>query len=342
MWFAGLVRLQGRCNDLLVVVLCERSTSLRLYKLEGRASQGGSFMTNFVVVIPVRAVFLSIRAIVPGRDSRMITEAHSESVPVCPFTTVVTTGWHSSESVNAPHAPPAQPAPPAGEPLSSACRAPPNHDFRPLRRPAHRPRHPARHRAARPGRLGAAWLCARCRRPTWLARRGPGQRAGPVPPPDHPRQSLRMFVAMTNCGEAGWVSDRTGYRYDPSIPIPARRGRAMPEVFRSLAERAAASAGLRRLRARCLPDQPLPARHAALAPSGSRRTGPARAHRLGLARPARHLPLGRPAPCRQARRASGSPMATWWWGAAHRDWSSTASRRWPMTITRSPGARAST
>ncbi|MES2531670.1 MAG: alpha-ketoglutarate-dependent dioxygenase AlkB, partial [Pseudomonadota bacterium] len=29
---------------------------------------------------------------------------------------------------------------------------------------------------------------------------------------------LRMSVAMTNCGEAGWVSDRTGYRYEPSDP----------------------------------------------------------------------------------------------------------------------------
>ena len=27
-----------------------------------------------------------------------------------------------------------------------------------------------------------------------------------------------MSVAMTNCGEAGWVSDRTGYRYDRIDP----------------------------------------------------------------------------------------------------------------------------
>jgi alkylated DNA repair protein (DNA oxidative demethylase) len=24
-----------------------------------------------------------------------------------------------------------------------------------------------------------------------------------------------MSVAMTNCGRAGWISDRSGYRYDP-------------------------------------------------------------------------------------------------------------------------------
>ena len=29
---------------------------------------------------------------------------------------------------------------------------------------------------------------------------------------------FRMSVAMTNCGEAGWVSDRTGYRYDAVDP----------------------------------------------------------------------------------------------------------------------------
>ena len=27
-----------------------------------------------------------------------------------------------------------------------------------------------------------------------------------------------MSVAMTNCGRVGWVSDRTGYRYDPADP----------------------------------------------------------------------------------------------------------------------------
>src|SRR6185437_16970326 len=27
-----------------------------------------------------------------------------------------------------------------------------------------------------------------------------------------------MSVAMTNCGRVGWVSDRTGYRYDPVDP----------------------------------------------------------------------------------------------------------------------------
>jgi alkylated DNA repair protein (DNA oxidative demethylase) len=53
----------------------------------------------------------------------------------------------------------------------------------------------------------------------------------------------RMSVAMTNCGTAGWVSDRTGYRYDPFDPTTGRMWPDMPESFLSLARRAAAEGG---------------------------------------------------------------------------------------------------
>ncbi len=37
---------------------------------------------------------------------------------------------------------------------------------------------------------------------------------------------FRMSVAMTSCGEAGWVTDRSGYRYSRrKIPRPGGRGR---------------------------------------------------------------------------------------------------------------------
>jgi alkylated DNA repair protein (DNA oxidative demethylase) len=52
-----------------------------------------------------------------------------------------------------------------------------------------------------------------------------------------------MSVAMTNCGQAGWVTDRTGYRYDPCDPESGGRWPAMPDVFADLAKRAAAEAG---------------------------------------------------------------------------------------------------
>jgi len=53
----------------------------------------------------------------------------------------------------------------------------------------------------------------------------------------------QMSVAMTNCGMAGWVTDRTGYRYDPDDPESRKPWPAMPPVLQSLAERAAACAG---------------------------------------------------------------------------------------------------
>ncbi len=54
---------------------------------------------------------------------------------------------------------------------------------------------------------------------------------------------FRMSVAMTNCGELGWVSDRRGYRYDPVDPDSGARWPALPESFRALARDAAARAG---------------------------------------------------------------------------------------------------
>jgi alkylated DNA repair protein (DNA oxidative demethylase) len=52
-----------------------------------------------------------------------------------------------------------------------------------------------------------------------------------------------MSVAMTNCGEAGWVTDSSGYRYDRRDPETGQSWPAMPPVFADLAARAAAEAG---------------------------------------------------------------------------------------------------
>ena len=54
---------------------------------------------------------------------------------------------------------------------------------------------------------------------------------------------FRMSVAMTSCGDAGWVSDRRGYRYDPIDPDSGKTWPPMPEVFRELATIAATQAG---------------------------------------------------------------------------------------------------
>lgn len=54
---------------------------------------------------------------------------------------------------------------------------------------------------------------------------------------------FEMSVAMTNCGLAGWVTDRKGYRYAAHDPQTGRPWPAMPAIFLTLAERAAAEAG---------------------------------------------------------------------------------------------------
>ncbi len=55
----------------------------------------------------------------------------------------------------------------------------------------------------------------------------------------------QMSVAMTNCGGAGWVTDRTGYRYDGVDPNSGKPWPAMPPSFRALAGQAAAEAGFK-------------------------------------------------------------------------------------------------
>lgn len=54
---------------------------------------------------------------------------------------------------------------------------------------------------------------------------------------------FRMSVAMTSCGSCGWVTDRSGYRYDPLDPMSGTPWPAMPDVLRQLARDAADNAG---------------------------------------------------------------------------------------------------
>jgi alkylated DNA repair protein (DNA oxidative demethylase) len=54
---------------------------------------------------------------------------------------------------------------------------------------------------------------------------------------------FRMSVGMTNCGGAGWVTDRKGYRYEQIDPMTGAPWPAMPQSFRLLAASAAAAGG---------------------------------------------------------------------------------------------------
>ncbi|WP_336367968.1 DNA oxidative demethylase AlkB [Marinobacter sp. C2H3] len=52
-----------------------------------------------------------------------------------------------------------------------------------------------------------------------------------------------MSAAMSCCGPLGWVTDRRGYRYQPTDPLNDQPWPAMPGAFRGLAVRAAEAAG---------------------------------------------------------------------------------------------------
>ncbi len=58
-----------------------------------------------------------------------------------------------------------------------------------------------------------------------------------------------MSVAMTNCGDVGWVTDRAGYRYDAVDPATGLPWPAMPRMFADLAAEAAGVAGFNGFRA---------------------------------------------------------------------------------------------
>lgn len=53
----------------------------------------------------------------------------------------------------------------------------------------------------------------------------------------------QMSVAMTSCGDCGWVTDRSGYRYDAIDPQSGKRWPAMPPWLRRFAIEAAQDAG---------------------------------------------------------------------------------------------------
>lgn len=53
--------------------------------------------------------------------------------------------------------------------------------------------------------------------------------AAPLFTPVMPRTGTPFSVRMTNCGPLGWVSDRTGYRYQPLHPVTGQPWPAMPQ-----------------------------------------------------------------------------------------------------------------
>ena len=59
-------------------------------------------------------------------------------------------------------------------------------------------------------------------------------RSAPLYTPVMPRSGKPFSVRMSNCGPLGWVSDRTGYRYQPNHPETGMPWPAMPETLSSI------------------------------------------------------------------------------------------------------------
>ena len=96
-----------------------------------------------------------------------------------------------------------------------------------------------------------------------------------------------MSVAMTNCGPLGWVSDRSGYRYDAIDPLSGRPWPEMPREIRELALGAATLAGFPGF----VPDACLVNRYS----PGSRLTAHRDADEQDYAQPIVSVSLGLPA-----------------------------------------------
>jgi len=56
-------------------------------------------------------------------------------------------------------------------------------------------------------------------------------------------RSGQMSVAMTNCGEIGWIADKQGYRYSSIDPLTQKPWPPMADWLSALASKAAAQVG---------------------------------------------------------------------------------------------------
>jgi len=55
--------------------------------------------------------------------------------------------------------------------------------------------------------------------------------AAPLFTPRMPKSGRPFTVRMSNCGPLGWVSDETGYRYEPTHPVTGRPWPPIPEAL---------------------------------------------------------------------------------------------------------------
>lgn len=58
--------------------------------------------------------------------------------------------------------------------------------------------------------------------------------AAPLFTPRMPKSGRPMSVRMSNCGPLGWITDETGYRYEPAHPVTGRLWPPMPEMLTTI------------------------------------------------------------------------------------------------------------
>ncbi|MEM5470854.1 alpha-ketoglutarate-dependent dioxygenase AlkB [Hoeflea sp. AS60] len=61
-------------------------------------------------------------------------------------------------------------------------------------------------------------------------------REAPLYRPEMPRSGKPLSVRMTNCGDLGWVADKTGYRYQDRHPVTGSPWPSMPDRLINLWE----------------------------------------------------------------------------------------------------------
>jgi len=119
------------------------------------------------------------------------------------------------------------------------------------------------------------------------------------------QRGAMMSVGMTNCGEMGWLSDRSGYRYDRIDPETGRPWPAMPKCFRALATSAGKEAGYPGfVPTACLINRYTPGTQA-VAASGQGRARRCAPDRLGFAGVAGDLPVRRAEAPRSGEEVAG-------------------------------------
>ena len=141
--------------------------------------------------------------------------------------------------------------------------------------------------------------------------------AAPLFRPRMPRSGKPFSVMMSNCGPLGWVSDATGYRYQPMHPETGEPWPSIPEI---VLQAWADLGGYSHPPQACLINYYLPGARMGL-PPGQGRGGFRRPCRLAVARRCRAVPRRRQQPqgsykivparfgrCRGARRTGAARL----------------------------------